>query len=302
MVDLLLLTGLAASAGCDTFGSDVSAFFNTFNPPTPIQAAEWALDPYDAENRRRGTTLLQDAPWGGSEVYVRLYRERVESETDPQVLAISLRALGRWGEPSDALLIARRLEDRSKQVRWEAAKALQRLHNPAVVESLARRVVDDDEAEDVRAAAAIALGQYPTDRSFQALAVALDARSLSVNEAAEWSLNLLTDERFGLDRRAWVAWYRHATRPFADEREFLYPVYRRKLDLLDYLIFWDLPQWESPGIPVGLPGNEQRSTYDGPVPMPPAAATAPRTPSGSQTESAPPGGTPAPAAPPERPR
>jgi len=263
------LCGSLSLQGCDTFGSDTRAFLDSFNPPSPIQAAEWALDPYDAENRRRGTTLLQDAPWGGSEIYVKLYRDRVEAETDPQVLAISIRALGRWGTPDDAVLIARRLTDRSQQVRWEAAQALQRLHNPAVIESLARRVVDDDESDDVRTAAAIALGQYPTDRSFQSLAVALDARALSVNNAAEWSLNILTDERFGLARQAWLAWYRHAEKPFADEREFLYPVYRRKLDILDYLVFWNLPQWETPGVPVGMRGNETRSTYQEAPPPPP---------------------------------
>jgi hypothetical protein len=269
-----LLASLTATTvlqlqGCDTIGSDTRAFLDSFNPPSPIQAAEWALDPYDAENRRRGTTLLQDAPWGGSEIYVTLYRDRVEVETDPQVLAISIRALGRWGTPEDAVLIARRLTDRSPQVRWEAAKALQRLHNPAVIEALARRVVDDDEADDVRTAAAVALGQYATDRSFQSLAVALDARALSVNNAAEWSLNILTDERFGLERQAWLAWYRHAEKPFAHEQEFLYPVYRRKLDILDYLIFWNLPQWETPGIPVGMRGNETRSTYQVEPPTPP---------------------------------
>ena len=260
----LLLLG-----ACDTFSSDITSFFDTFNPPSPVQAAEWALDPYDAENRRRGTTLLQAAPWGGSEPYVKMYRDRVEVETDPQVLAISIRALGRWGTPADAVLIARRLEDRSSQVRWEAAKALQRLHNVDVIEPLAQALLNEEQGDDARTAAAIALGQYPTDRSFQALAAALDARELSVNYAAEWSLTLLTDEQFGLDRRAWLAWYAAAPKPFAGEEQFLYPVYRRKLDILDYLAFWALPTWETPGIPVGMPGNESRTTYQEPPPPTP---------------------------------
>jgi hypothetical protein len=256
-----LLLG-ALVGGCDTFGSDFNAFVQTFNPPSPAEAAEWALDPYDAENRRRGTTLIQNAPWGGSEVYLRMYRDRVENETDPQVLAISLRGLGRWGTPADATLIATRLTDRSTQVRWEAAKALQRLHNPAVIEALARTLVNEEENVDVRTAAAIALGQYATDRSFQALALALDSRELAVDEAAMGSLEVLTDQRFGPDRAVWLGWYSESASPFSLQQPFNYPVYLRKLGILDYLAFWDLPQFETSGPPAGLRNEGAKSTYE----------------------------------------
>lgn len=257
----LLFASLAALCSCDTISSDFNDFTQSITPPTPAQAAEWALDPYDAENRRRGTTLLSNAPWGGSEIYLKMYRDRVANETDPQVLAASIRALGRHGDPNDAIAIAAHLDDKSKEVRLEAAKALQRLHNPEVVEALAGRLSNDEENDYVRTACAVALGQYPEDQTFQALAAALDVRELSINEASAHSLTLLTGEDFGIDRVAWLTWYNAQKSPFAGQKPYLYPTFSRKLTFTDYLTFWDIPKFEPPGPPAGLRDDGAKSTY-----------------------------------------
>lgn len=256
---LALLAG--ALSGCDTITQDFQQFFTDIVPPTPAQAAEWALDPYDAENRRRGTTLLANAPWGGSDVYLKLYRDRVENETDPQVIAISIRALARHGDASDAVLISRRLESVWRDVRWEAALGLQRLHNPAVTAALARRVADELEDPDVREAATVALGQYAEDASFQALVAALDARELSINLAAQAALLTLTGRDFGLDRTAWLDWYRRTPNPFEDQQVYRYPTYSRPLTVWDHLAFWSPTVFESPDVPVGMTSG-RRSTYE----------------------------------------
>ncbi|HMN97155.1 MAG TPA: HEAT repeat domain-containing protein [Phycisphaerales bacterium] len=265
-----LALGAAALAGCDTLSSDFSNFFSAFNPPTPEQAAEWALDPYDAENRRRGTTLLANAPWGGSEPYLNLYRDRVATEQDPLVLAISIEALARHGTPADAPAIAAKLTNPRREVRWSAARGLQRIHNPAVIVPLAGRVVDLEEAADVRMEAAIALGQYPDDRAFQALAVALDARELSLNDAARASMTLLTGEDFGLSRVQWLRWYDATSTPFAGQRPFLYPTFTRPITLGDRLVFWAPVTFETPAPPAGLRDEGARGTYDEPDPRAPA--------------------------------
>lgn len=252
----------AALPGCDTFKSDFASLTESFSPPTPVQAAEWALDPYDAENRRRGTTLLAAAPWGGSDPYIRMYRDRLASETNSQVLAISIRALSRHGFVEDARPIAEKLTHENQSVRWEAAKGLQRIHDPAVIEPLAARLTDINEHLDVRTAAAIALGQYATDRSFQALVLALDSRDLAINDAASRSLNLLTGKEFGIDRSAWLTWYRAEAAPFAGQKPFLFPTFRRRLTVVDHLVFWAPITFEEPGPPTGLPGSGARSTYD----------------------------------------
>jgi len=260
LVVALTTVGLVAG-GCDTLGSDVGNVFADIAPPSPRQAAEWALDPWDAENRRRGTTLLANAPWGGSDVYVTMYRDRVENETDAQVLAISIRALARWGTVDDAPAIATHLTHRSREVRWEAARGLQRLHNPAVIGALTARLVDVDETPDIRLESAVALGQYPADRSFQALASALDARELWLNVEAQRSLTLLTGEDFGLDRTAWLRWYDTASDPFANQQTFYFPTFSRPVRLTDHLVFWRPLNFETPAPPAGLRDDGARTTY-----------------------------------------
>lgn len=257
-----MLLGIVALPGCDTFKQDMGGFMENLVPPKPVVAAEWMLDPYDAENRRRGTTLIAHSPGGGAEPNVRLYRDRVENETNALVLAISIRALARHGAPEDAPLIASRLNHPAMQVRWEAAKGLQRLHNPAVIEPIWKKLIDENEDADVRAELATALGQYPTEDAFQSLVSVLDARELVVNERARQSLKTMTAQDFGLDRGAWLAWRRSVQNPFTPENTYVYPTYRRKLSWLDNLnLFWPIT-FENPGPPAGLLPAGARSTYD----------------------------------------
>ena len=247
-----LAATIAAGAGCDAISSDVGDFLNDVNPPTPAEAAAWASDLNDPENQRRGLSLLSNAPWGGDEPYVRLYRLYVEEPTDPLVKATAVQALGRWGDPTDAMKIADHLASPSPLVRREAAKSLQRLHDPRVADRIWIRLVDPDEDPGVRVELAIALAQYPSDRSFQALCLALDARELVVNLAAADSLRILTGEDFGIDRPTWLAWYDSTTRPFAREEVFLYPTFTRRLSFWDRLLFWKNWDFETPAPPRGM--------------------------------------------------
>lgn len=273
---------LALSGGCDTITSDFGSFFDSFNPPTPAQAAQWAADANDAENQRRGIALLASAPWGGAEPYVRLYRLYVEEPTDPLVKAFSIRALGRHGDASDAVLVAKQLESPNRLVRLEAAKALQRLHDPQVADSIWKRLIDEAEEDQIRTELAIALGQYPSDPVLQALIRSLDQRELAVNWAALDSLHSLTGRDLGLDQQAWLAW-REAGGQFPPGDRFLYPTFTRPRRVMDYLLFWVPLEFEDPGVPVGTPGSGPRRTYEGdslpPVPedfrLPELAPSAP---------------------------
>jgi HEAT repeat protein len=248
-------------AACDSIQSDVDSFFSDLNPPTPAQAAAWASDLNDPENQRRGLSLLSNAPWGGDEPYVRLYRLYVDEPTDPLVKATALQALGRWGDPKDAGKIADFLASPSSLVRLAAARSLQRLHDPAVADRIWIRLVDDNEDTLVRVELAIALAQYPGDRAFQALCVALDARELVINLAAADSLRLLTGQDFGIDRRTWLAWYSSTAAPFAAEEVFLYPTFIRKVTFFERLAFWKSYTFETPAPPRGMNEDELESTY-----------------------------------------
>lgn len=250
----LLATAAACAlpAGCDTASSDWANFTQSFSPPTPGEAARWALDPYDSENQRRGVVLLANAPFGGTPAYLVMYREYVRENRDPLVRVAALEALARHGEAQDAELAAQQLKDRSVQVRMAAARALQRLHDPDVTAMICSRLIDETEEASVRAELAIALGQYASDDVFQALAASLDARELAVNLAALDSLQLLTRQDFGLDRPLWLSWYRSTKTPFRRELQYLYPTYQRSKGFWDYVVFWSPLVFEKPGVPVGM--------------------------------------------------
>ena len=266
MLRHLLLLPLLLIVGCDTISEDFNDFAETFSPPSPFEAATWASDFNDPGKQRRGIVLLSNSYFGGSEANLKLYRLLVASDTeqlvDPLVRAAAIQALGRWGDPEDAKLIAPFLKDESyEQIRLESAKSLQRLHDDSVEGAIWRRLVDEDEVESIRTELAIALGQYPSDASFQALVRALDDRSLALNLAAVDSLRILTGENYGLNGQSWIAWYESTKKPFVDSETFLYPTFTRKITFFERLIFWAPVTFEKPSVPRGLE-PKARSTYD----------------------------------------
>jgi len=242
----------AFCGGCETLSSDFEDTFSTIFPPTPTQAVYWAGD-RDPDLRRRGTLLLANAPFGGEPPYVAFYRAYAENDSDPLVKAVAIRALAKHGTPDDAPLLARHLRHGSEQVRWEAAKGLQRLHNPVVTSDLLTVLRDQEENVDVRVAAAVALGQYPGDLPFQGLVGALLARELSVNIAARGSLVRITGVDQGSEPRPWLEWYaRAADAAFNSPQEFRYPVYVRDRSWIEQLLFWIPFVREQSAPPIGL--------------------------------------------------
>ncbi len=240
--------------------------------PTPAEAAAWAGDPYDPDKRFRGTVLLSNAPWGGESVYLDLYRARLgampntEPDADPSVRAAAAFALGLHGSPDDAPTVAKLLSDNDRLVRITAVRALQRIHNPAVIPALIDRTwpgpVDGRQEQgdtrrpeldpDIRAEAADALGQYADDRVFQALVAALGDDRFAVEAAANRSLRTLTGQNFGSDRRKWLEWGERDDR-FAGRTAYIYPTFSRDRGWLEFLPFFPQPaRNEVPGSPVGL--------------------------------------------------
>ncbi len=268
---------LLTAVGCDTISSDFSQFSQSFAPPSPAEAARWAADPNDRENARRGTILLANAPWGGTEAYVKMYRLYAQDALDPLVRAAALQALGRHGDPEDAQLVAKSLTSPFRQARLAAAKALQRLHDPAVADLLWTRLVDVNEESDVRIEIAIALGQYPTPAVFNALVAALSQRELAVNIAAVDALRMLTGQDIGIDEDGWLTYMATAKDPLLNSPTYLYPTFVRELDIWDTLVFWDPVVFESPDVPIGmkvfgvkrtsaLSGENAQDTSDSAVP------------------------------------
>jgi hypothetical protein len=262
---------LLLGAGCTTVSDDLSDLARSLAPKSPLQAAVMAADPNDADQRREGLVLLANAPFGGADPYLGLYREYAASDTDPLVRAAALKGLARHGGPKDAMLLAPNLAHESPHVRWAAAAGLQRLHNPSVVPPMLAVLLNEEEEPEIRSAIARGLGQYPEDRVFQTLVRGVDAWELSVNLAARESLGTLTGQDLGLDAAAWLSWYREALGrgdPFAGRSDYLYPTYQRQPTFLERLAFWSRPIYEQPAPPAGLRPSSERRTYPEEAPGP----------------------------------
>ena len=102
----LLAVALLPLAACDSMMSDFDMLGKSFSPPTPQEAAAWAVDPSDPEAQRRGLVLLGTATFGGEPTYIELYRIYVTESRDPLVKAAAIESLCRFAQPTEAKLIA----------------------------------------------------------------------------------------------------------------------------------------------------------------------------------------------------
>ncbi len=231
-----------------------------FTQPTPLEAAQMAIDPYNPNDRYRGTLLLANAPFAGEPVYLRLFEDNIK-DADPSVRTAATRALANHGQPRHVPLLIEALSDEDRLVRQEAARGLQRLHDVRAINPLIRAMRErTEDSADVRTEAALALGQYAEHRVLDALFEALDDRSLTVNRAAESSLRTLTGQDLGLDRTMWVAWSLETTDAFAGRQAYLFPVFSRQRYIIEYLPFIPRPPNETPAAPAGMPRGEEPSS------------------------------------------
>jgi hypothetical protein len=267
IVVIIVLFSSAFLVSC--VSDDFSNIVEGFSPISPKQAALMAVDQYDADDRRTGITLLANSPFGGAPEYLRIYRDYVMEDRDPLVRAASIKALARFGNSEDAIIVARwlnRRDEQSEQVRRAAAIALQRLHNPAVVPRLLRSLRDPDEGGQIRASVATALGQYPEDQVFMGLVASLQATDLAINLSGAQSLHTLTGQVFGTDWDAWFEWRKDTVNAekdlFAHMSVYEYPTYQHEARWWDKLTFWERRIHEKPDAPAGLKKASTRSTYE----------------------------------------
>ena len=272
------LGAAALAAGCDSASLDAAAESGSLlamvSPDTPAQAARDMVDPYSPEKRFTGTLKIANAPFGGEDVYLKIYREHLADENeDPGDRAVSAVALSLHGSGEDVPLILPLTKSPDKRVRLAATRSLQRLHNPVAIDPLGAlsrptRVeirrnpttgepttipIPGEDEKDVRAAACVALGQYADARSLQALISATDDDDLLVSRSASDSLKTLTGQNFGDDRRAWVKWDAETKEPFAGRTDFFYPIFDREKYFWEYIPFVPGPPNETPGTPAGMP-------------------------------------------------
>jgi hypothetical protein len=253
---MLFVAPLVLLAGCGGLTLDVQpgaeSILAVVAGPSPAQAARWATDPYDPDNRYRGTLILGMASFAGEPLYIELFQRNLKDH-DPRVRAAAARALGTNGRPEHADALLAVLDDDDEIVRLEAARGLQRIHAPQVVPELLKRLDRAVEpSPNVRAEAAVALGQYPENRVVRGLIAALVDRRLMVNAGTLESLRTLTGQDYGYDRRAWLDWFEATDKPFAARSVYVYPVFRRDRTLFEYIPFVPQPPNEIAAQPTGL--------------------------------------------------
>lgn len=247
---LLMLTA------CSTFDDvprGTQSLMQVFNPQvSPLEASEMATDPYSAENRYKGITLLSSADFGGQPIYLELYVDGLSDE-DASVRGASVRAIGRHGDPEHAPMLIASLDDEDDFVRLEATRGLQRIHSNDAIDPLLERMDEANEKNiDIRATAADALGQYRQTEVVLGLISGLGDSRLAVNNRVQHSLMILTGQNLGLDRRAWIDWYNANDDIFAGAQPYTYPVFNRKKKITEYLPFVAQPPNETEGTPVGM--------------------------------------------------
>lgn len=204
---------------------------------SPKEAAIQAVDAADPDRRAEGIALLAAAPFGGEEVYVRLYRLQV-NDTDAVVRAACIKALGMHGSDTDAPVFLAGLKDPSTYVRWQSARALQRIYVPQAARSLID-VLGNDLDSDVRMAAAYALGQHAEPAVFDALVGALSDTDFAVTLQARRSLVTLTGTDMGDDPYDWITWQRsHVNEIFAERRPYVWHEYEESPGYFESLKFW----------------------------------------------------------------
>jgi hypothetical protein len=264
---VLALCACILQQGCElNLRPGAESIFDAFadGPRTPPQLAAMAIDPYDANSRYIGTLGLANMWFASEPLYIKLFVDNIR-DSDPAVRGAASRGLANHGDPSHAPLLVTALSDRDHGVRLEAARGLQRLHNPAAIDALliavrepllardGRTIQQGELNPEIRAEAAIALGQYAQVRVLQALIAAVDDSNLTVNRTALSSLEILTGQNLGYSRSAWLEWLGRAQDPFAQRGEYVFPVFQRRHRIYEHLPFVPQPPNETPGTPAGMP-------------------------------------------------
>jgi hypothetical protein len=250
---------LSGCTGPNNSGDAFADFVNSILPPKPSQVAREAFNVYDADLRRRSVAMLSSSHFGGEEPYVRMYRLLIDDQ-DPTVRAACAHALGIHGTTDDASVLISLLKDDTGFVRWEAAKALQKIHHNDAILPLIDVLANDEDA-DVRIAAAQALGQYPTRPVFNALVGALIDHNFGVVQSASESLAMLTGQDLGTDGGHWLDFAAASGNDlFKGQRRYTYMPYQEPQGTFDKMKFWDKPEPVLPQAPVGLnPTNKTDS-------------------------------------------
>lgn len=198
---------LAAAGAIGEGGLYVSDFMTRLfgGAPGYLQHARTLADPAaQSDELRRAINGLLRYRFGRQEPYTAAYRQLAENAPDPLLRATAVRAINRSRDAEATATLLAGLEDPSRRVRLEAAKALNRLPHRDALAPLLERALDEQEDRDVRIAAAEALRHYENPDLIRGLARLVGGPEFSVAWQARQSLIVITGQDHGFDPAAWA--------------------------------------------------------------------------------------------------
>jgi hypothetical protein len=205
---LLLLSALPllASTGC----AKTVAYFKG---DTPARYARMMEDAQRPDSRRLGISKLIQQKFAQRAPYTTRYQQIFETDDDPLVRAMALRALSVSRDTSASKLYVKALADSEMLVRLEGAKALTNMPDDAAIDALLKVLNAVQEDQDVRIAAAAALQHYQRRDVARALAALLDQRAFGLSYEARHSLRKITGVDYGYDNAAWLEYINDPSKP-----------------------------------------------------------------------------------------
>ncbi len=143
-----------------------------------------AFEEMEARAQKRNKPAIEVLGKIGDERALDTLHEYIESDADPALQAVTLRAIGEIGSNASTQQVANRLVAEETKVRSAAARALGRIGDTRAIDPLAV-VLDDDEEDTVRASAAWALYAIGTREALETAADYADDDAYLVAAEAE---------------------------------------------------------------------------------------------------------------------
>jgi hypothetical protein len=127
---------------------------------------------------------------------------RMQNEVDPVLRCDAVKALGKISTETAKEALRMALKDAESSVRIAACQSWQNIGGPEAIAVLSE-VVASDTDDDVRLAAARALGAFRDPAAVRGLAVCLDDNNPALQHRAMESLQVASGQNFGYDVVAW---------------------------------------------------------------------------------------------------
>jgi HEAT repeat protein len=209
----IALLSMPFLTGCDTLSEvDAKRMLNDFRPDARREAV---------------AAIVTQWSWGTQPPYPGYYKKFAQTDPDPTVRAMAIRALNICRDATSTKIFIAGLQDDNELIRLESAKALANIPDPESIGGLedlltgSRVIMAPDgrrnvvaESKDVRIAAADALQRYRKLDVARTLVGYLNEQDFGVAWQSRQSLIKLTGQDLQYDESAWLNYLVGPSKPF----------------------------------------------------------------------------------------